>query len=140
MLSLTYNKAEPVIFNTYQAYLKGSYERILEDMERARREKYIFAAKLVRLGLHMSMHHCTGVITLLKGKQHVTCPLFALQVRGAYVSLERARAAKLGYESPIWDNIQQTHSNYNTCLEAVLDEVGLHLPSFTLQCVAVCLV
>eukprot|EP00878_Enallax_costatus_P012186 GHUV01012726.1.p1 GENE.GHUV01012726.1~~GHUV01012726.1.p1 ORF type:complete len:543 (+),score=186.85 GHUV01012726.1:393-2021(+) len=93
VLSLTYNKAEPVIFNTYQAYLKGSYERVLEDMERARREKYIFAAKLVR---------------------------------GAYVSLERARAVKLGYESPIWDNIQQTHSNYNKCLEAVLDEVAAH--------------
>lgn len=49
VLSLTYNKAEPVIFNTYQAYLKGSYERIAEDMERARREKYIFAAKLVSI-------------------------------------------------------------------------------------------
>jgi proline dehydrogenase len=93
VLSLTYNKAEPVIYNTYQAYLKGSYERIIEDMERARREKYIFAAKLVR---------------------------------GAYVSLERARAAKLGYDSPIWDNIQLTHDNYNKCLEAVLDEVAAH--------------
>jgi proline dehydrogenase len=48
-LSLVYNKIYkgPVIFNTYQAYLKGSKEAVLEDMERARREKYIFAAKLV---------------------------------------------------------------------------------------------
>ena len=30
----------PVVFNTYQAYLKGSYERMLEDMERARRDGY----------------------------------------------------------------------------------------------------
>ena len=30
----------PVVFNTYQAYLRGSYERMLEDMERARRDGY----------------------------------------------------------------------------------------------------
>eukprot|EP00882_Tetradesmus_deserticola_P004911 GHRQ01005174.1.p1 GENE.GHRQ01005174.1~~GHRQ01005174.1.p1 ORF type:complete len:485 (+),score=244.36 GHRQ01005174.1:73-1455(+) len=48
VLSLTYNKDSPIIFNTYQAYLKGSYERLAEDMERARRKGYVFAAKLVR--------------------------------------------------------------------------------------------
>jgi proline dehydrogenase len=47
VLSLTYNKSSPIIFNTYQAYLKGSFQRLAEDMERARREKYVFAAKLV---------------------------------------------------------------------------------------------
>lgn len=52
-----------------------------------------------------------------------------MQVRGAYVSLERARAAKLGYDSPIWDNIQLTHDNYNKCLEAILDEVRSTLPA-----------
>lgn len=46
------------------------------------------------------------------------------QVRGAYVKLERARAAELGYESPIWDNIQGTHTNFDRCLDALLDEVG----------------
>eukprot|EP00879_Flechtneria_rotunda_P002759 GHRR01002968.1.p1 GENE.GHRR01002968.1~~GHRR01002968.1.p1 ORF type:complete len:566 (+),score=216.84 GHRR01002968.1:798-2495(+) len=90
VLSLTHNRSEPVIFNTYQAYLKGSRQRLAEDMERARREGYVFAAKLVR---------------------------------GAYVQLERARAVKLGYESPIWETIQQTHDNYNNCLDAIMDEV-----------------
>jgi hypothetical protein len=48
------------------------------------------------------------------------CP----QVRGAYVKLERARAAELGYESPIWENIQGTHTNFDRCLDALLDEVS----------------
>lgn len=47
MLSLQYNRQQPVIFNTYQAYLKDSYTRLMEDIERARREGYTFAAKLV---------------------------------------------------------------------------------------------
>jgi hypothetical protein len=32
----------------------------------------------------------------------------------------------MGYESPIWDTIDGTHTNYNECLEAVLDEVRGH--------------
>jgi hypothetical protein len=35
------------VFNTYQAYLRDSRPRLVEDMERARREGYAFAAKLV---------------------------------------------------------------------------------------------
>lgn len=38
----------PCHLNTYQTYLKDSHTRLLEDMERARREGYMFAAKLVR--------------------------------------------------------------------------------------------
>ncbi|GAB4819231.1 hypothetical protein N2152v2_006277 [Parachlorella kessleri] len=48
MLQEKYNKEEPVIFNTYQCYLKDSHERLLVDLERAKREGYRFGAKLVR--------------------------------------------------------------------------------------------
>ena len=34
-------------------------------------------------------------------------------VRGAYMYLEKARADELGYPSPVWDSLQQTHANYN---------------------------
>ena len=39
----------------------------------------------------------------------------AKTVRGAYMVVERARAAERGYESPIWDSLQETHNNYNRC-------------------------
>mmetsp|Transcript_27875 Transcript_27875/g.70982 ORF Transcript_27875/g.70982 Transcript_27875/m.70982 type:complete len:493 (-) Transcript_27875:1-1479(-) len=47
-LQKRYNKASPIIFNTYQCYLKDSYERLVTDLARAEREGYFFAAKLVR--------------------------------------------------------------------------------------------
>lgn len=47
-LQRTYNVQQPVIFNTYQAYLKDCNERLLIDLERARREGWRFGAKLVR--------------------------------------------------------------------------------------------
>ena len=37
----------------------------------------------------------------------------AKTVRGAYMHVERARAAEMGYDSPIQDTIEQTHANYN---------------------------
>jgi len=38
----------PIIFNTYQCYLKDTSERIRIDLERSKRHSYHFAAKLVR--------------------------------------------------------------------------------------------
>lgn len=34
-------------------------------------------------------------------------------VRGAYMYLERGRAKEKSYSSPIWDSIEETHSNYD---------------------------
>eukprot|EP00064_Thunnus_orientalis_P003030 superscaffoldBa00000239_g3038 len=43
-----YNKDKPVIFNTYQCYLKEAYDNVTMDVELSRREGWHFAAKLVR--------------------------------------------------------------------------------------------
>jgi proline dehydrogenase len=41
-------------------------------------------------------------------------------VRGAYMVLERKRAAEKGYESPIFDTIEETHANYDACVQKAL--------------------
>nr|XP_019954544.1 PREDICTED: proline dehydrogenase 1, mitochondrial-like [Paralichthys olivaceus] len=43
-----YNRDKPVIFNTYQCYLKEAYDNVSVDVELSRREGWYFAAKLVR--------------------------------------------------------------------------------------------
>ncbi len=49
-LAKRFNKSGsfPVIFSTYQMYLRDSAQRLRTDMERARKGNYKFAAKLVR--------------------------------------------------------------------------------------------
>lgn len=51
-LQRTYNSAEtasyPIIYNTYQCYLKDASKRLQTDVERSRRYNYHFGAKLVR--------------------------------------------------------------------------------------------
>jgi len=41
-------------------------------------------------------------------------------VRGAYMVLERERAARKGYPDPIMPTLQATHDNYNRCVTEVL--------------------
>uniref|UniRef100_H2UYX0 Proline dehydrogenase n=1 Tax=Takifugu rubripes TaxID=31033 RepID=H2UYX0_TAKRU len=43
-----YNREKPVIFNTYQCYLKEAFDTVSMDVELSRREGWHFAAKLVR--------------------------------------------------------------------------------------------
>jgi len=43
-----HNKRSPIIFNTYQCYLKDAPERVQRDMDRADRQGFVFAAKAVR--------------------------------------------------------------------------------------------
>lgn len=43
-----YNRREPIIFNTYQCYLKSAYDQVRRDLALARRENFFFGAKLVR--------------------------------------------------------------------------------------------
>ncbi len=52
-LQRTHNATKPVVFHTYQAYLRETSAKISLDLERSRREGWHFGAKLVR-GAYMA--------------------------------------------------------------------------------------
>ncbi|KFP80296.1 hypothetical protein N310_05970, partial [Acanthisitta chloris] len=43
-----FNRNQPIIFNTYQCYLKEAYDNVTVDVELSRREDWHFGTKLVR--------------------------------------------------------------------------------------------
>ena len=86
-----FNRDVPIVFNTYQCYLKDSRFRLNADIESARRHGYKFGAKLVR---------------------------------GAYMVLERKLAEDGKYDSPIHDEIEDTHANYNRCVRILIQEAA----------------
>eukprot|EP00127_Corallochytrium_limacisporum_P005641 Clim_evm20s210 gene=Clim_evmTU20s210 len=89
-LQQDYNRDFPLIFNTFQCYLTYSKKRLENDLERARREGWYFAAKLVR---------------------------------GAYMHLERRLAEEEGRPSPIHATLQDTHDNFDDCVDTVLRNI-----------------
>jgi hypothetical protein len=58
-----HNVKFPIIFNTYQCYLKDSKSRLELDLARARKEKFWFAAKLVRASGHFSVMSLMHVLS-----------------------------------------------------------------------------
>lgn len=47
-LQRKYNRDRAIVFNTYQCYLRDSFDRVNIDLKRAVREKFCFGAKIVR--------------------------------------------------------------------------------------------
>ena len=43
-----YNTEKAIVFNTYQCYLKRTYNDLLLDMEQCYRQNFFFGCKLVR--------------------------------------------------------------------------------------------
>ena len=44
-------------------------------------------------------------------------------IRGAYMDEERQLATENGYESPVWDTIEDTHVCYNKSMNHVIDNI-----------------
>ncbi|KAK3879959.1 hypothetical protein Pcinc_015521 [Petrolisthes cinctipes] len=86
--------APPIIWNTYQGYLKAGVEILKEDLR---------------------MMESLGDGTVRFG---------AKIVRGAYLEHERARAAELGYPDPVNDTYEDTGRSYDRMVEVMLDEVS----------------
>ena len=45
-------------------------------------------------------------------------------IRGAYMNEERELAEKHGHESPVWDNLQETHDCYDACVENIVEAMN----------------
>jgi len=44
-------------------------------------------------------------------------------IRGAYMNEERILAQENGYESPVWDTIEETHACYNDNMLHLIDNI-----------------
>lgn len=64
------------------------------------------------------------LLLVAKAADDMKVPLGIKLVRGAYMSSESKIASSLGFESPIHNSIQETHSCYNSCASFLLDNIA----------------
>jgi proline dehydrogenase len=87
-----FNKAKPIVYNTYQFYRHDRLEYLTKTIEHAKTNGYYVGAKLVR---------------------------------GAYMEKERARAAEMGYPSPIQTTKQKSDEDYNAALKLCVNNIDI---------------
>ncbi len=58
-LQLRYNVNFPAIYNTYQCYLRNSFFRVESDLKLAKKQGWIFAAKIVRGAYIVQVRICS---------------------------------------------------------------------------------
>lgn len=118
-LAKNFNKEYPVIFGTYQMYLKDSRDRLFTDIERANQGGYKFAAKLVR-GAYMQLER-------ERAKQlGMWFPLlysYNKNISVNIISYFCIIIILVGYEDPIQPSLDATHANYNACLQAMIERI-----------------
>ncbi|XP_026271691.1 proline dehydrogenase 1, mitochondrial isoform X23 [Frankliniella occidentalis] len=67
-----YNSKKALIFNTYQCYLKDTFNEVVTDLEQAKRQNFYFGAKLVR-GAYLEQERARAAAL---GYNDPTCPSF----------------------------------------------------------------
>ncbi|KAK3927072.1 Proline dehydrogenase 1, mitochondrial [Frankliniella fusca] len=67
-----YNTKKAIIFNTYQCYLRETFNEVVTDLEQAKRQNFYFGAKLVR-GAYLEQERARAAAL---GYNDPTCPSF----------------------------------------------------------------
>ena len=109
-LSRTFNHDEPLIYGTYQAYLRRTPAQIAHALKDAKKEGYSLGVKLVRGAYHP--HEIARHAKLLDTSDpHPTAP--------QNISV----APALENPPPVWERIEHTDATYAACTGMLLDAV-----------------
>ncbi|KAH7103186.1 FAD-linked oxidoreductase [Auriculariales sp. MPI-PUGE-AT-0066] len=109
-LSRTFNKDEPLVYGTYQAYLRRTPAQIRHALKDAKREGYSLGVKLVRGAYHP--HEIARHAKMLDAS--ATHPATPSHV---------PKTVSLVNPPPVWEKIEDTDATYAACTSILLDAV-----------------
>lgn len=110
-----------VMIDAEHSYFQPALDNLTVDLQKRHNKKYPAVFATYQLYLKDSQRRLfTDLERARKGKY-----IFATKVvRGAYMVMERQRAAQLGYEDIIYQDIAGTHNNYNDTVSELLHRMA----------------
>jgi proline dehydrogenase len=115
-----YSIGQPVFIDAEESWIQDAIDRLAIEMM----EKYNRRAPIVFNTLQM--YRTDRLQYLRDARKQAKSDGYILAVklvRGAYMEKERARAAELGYDSPIQTDKKSTDRDYNAALEYCIDHL-----------------
>ena len=115
-----YSLGQPVFIDAEESWIQDAIDRLATEMM----EKYNRRAPIVYNTLQMYRWDRLQFLRDARKQAKADGYILAVKlVRGAYMEKERARAADMGYESPIQPDKKATDRDYNAALEYCLDHI-----------------
>ncbi len=101
-----------------ESWFQGTIDQLADEMMRRYNRERVVVLTTVQLYRHDRLAFLRASAERAEQRGY---KLGVKLVRGAYMEKERARAAELGYPSPIQPNIEATHRDFNAALRYCLE-------------------
>jgi proline dehydrogenase len=114
------DKGTILLVDAEQSYINKALDSMTKQLQtHYHKDRPAFILNAYQCYLKASIDHVKLEIERCK-RVNIGCGIKL--VRGAYMDEERLVAEARGYESPVWDNIADTHKAYNTSLTRILEK------------------
>jgi len=101
-----------------QTFIQGAIQSIGQQMTRRFNQGENVT---IMNGFQCYLKRMTSTLSMeVRASQDLGFNLGVKLIRGAYMSEERLLAAENGLESPVWEDIEETHSCYNDSMEHII--------------------
>jgi proline dehydrogenase len=105
-----------IAIDAEQTYLQDAIRNVAEQFQQIHNGTGRYILNTYQAYLKSTYHHIQ--VELLKN-QYIKKPLAIKLVRGAYLVEESALSAEGGYENPIHNSIEETHTCYDHSAESI---------------------
>jgi proline dehydrogenase len=118
--SFAHSLGQPVLIDAEESWIQEAIDLLAEEMM----EKYNREKPLIFNTIQLYRHDRFEFLRKSHEKAKQNKYILAVKlVRGAYMEIERERAVKENYPSPILPNKDATNKNYNTALKYCLENI-----------------
>jgi len=120
IVKLSKEKNNWILVDAEQTYIQDAIRNITEQFQYLHNSDKFHILNTYQGYLKATRNH----INIERYKRDILkSPLKVKLVRGAYMVEERHLASKHGYESPVHDCLEDTHSSYNDCALKMVEDV-----------------